>query len=287
MALRRRQPVDVVHHSDQGVQYTSLAFSRRLREAGVAPSMGSRGDAYDNALAESFWSTLDRELLYGKVFLTRAAARMALFDYIEGWFNSHRRHSSLACFRRPNSSAAGALNWPKRELRSPSPRVSTKAGQAQTRDRLRLGGLPERRIGPTEFLIGGRSVRPRPASKRSRTWSPGGRSDCDVADPGTRSLSRRRMPLLPRSRLSQNAVEPMAWWRCEGRRRPGHRRDHRSPRSSPDRDCGVAYGHFESMPSPAERVCPLGLLWATPNRNIGQIPPHSQTPEQIKEPLLA
>ena len=95
MALRRRQPVDVVHHSDQGVQYTSLAFSRRLREAGVAPSMGSRGDAYDNALAESFWSTLDRELLWGKVFLTRAAARMALFDYIEGWFNSHRRHSSL------------------------------------------------------------------------------------------------------------------------------------------------------------------------------------------------
>ena len=74
---------------------TSLAFSRRLREAGVAPSMGSRGDAYDNALAESFWSTLDRELLYGKVFLTRAAARMALFEYIEGWFNSHRRHSSL------------------------------------------------------------------------------------------------------------------------------------------------------------------------------------------------
>jgi len=95
MALRRRQPVDVVHHSDQGVQYTSLAFSRRLREAGIAPSMGSRGDAYDNALAESFWSTLDRELLWGKVFLTRAAARMAVFEYIEGWFNNQRRHSSL------------------------------------------------------------------------------------------------------------------------------------------------------------------------------------------------
>jgi putative transposase len=94
MALRRRQPVDVAN-SDQGVQYTSLAFSRRLGEAGVAPSMGSPGDACDNALAESFWSTLDRELLWGKVFLTRAAARMALFDYIEGWFNSHRRHSSL------------------------------------------------------------------------------------------------------------------------------------------------------------------------------------------------
>lgn len=96
MALRRRQPsAGLVHHSDQGVQYTSLSFSRRLREAGVARSMGSRGDAYDNALAESFWSTLDRELLHGKLFLTRAAARMALFDYIEGWFNNQRRHSSL------------------------------------------------------------------------------------------------------------------------------------------------------------------------------------------------
>ena len=63
MAVRRCRPeLPVIHHSDQGTQYPSLAFSRRLREAGIAPSMGSRGDAYDNALAESFWSTLDREL---------------------------------------------------------------------------------------------------------------------------------------------------------------------------------------------------------------------------------
>jgi putative transposase len=96
MAVRRRRPeLPVIHHSDQGTQYTSLAFSRRLREAGIAPSMGSRGDAYDNALAESFWSTLDRELLAGVVFIDRNAARMAIFEYIEGWFNQHRRHSSL------------------------------------------------------------------------------------------------------------------------------------------------------------------------------------------------
>lgn len=57
--------------------------------------MGSRGDAYDNALAESLWSTRDRELLYGTVFLSRAAARMAIFEYVEGWYNTHRRHSSL------------------------------------------------------------------------------------------------------------------------------------------------------------------------------------------------
>ena len=96
MAIWRRKPeAPVVHHSDQGTQYTSLTFSRRLREAGIAPSMGSRGDAYDNALAESFWSTVDRELLADKVFLSRDVARMEVFQYLEGWFNPWRRHSSL------------------------------------------------------------------------------------------------------------------------------------------------------------------------------------------------
>jgi putative transposase len=93
--LRRRPRGPVIHHSDQGTQYTSLAFGRRLREAGILPSMGSRGDALDNALAESFWSTLDRELLDDTVFINRASARLAVFNYIESWFNPWRRHSSL------------------------------------------------------------------------------------------------------------------------------------------------------------------------------------------------
>ena len=93
--LRRRPKGPVIHHSDQGTQYTSLAFGRRLREAGVLPSMGSRGDAYDNALAESFWSTLERELLDDTVFINRAAARLVVFNYIESWFNPWRRHSSI------------------------------------------------------------------------------------------------------------------------------------------------------------------------------------------------
>lgn len=93
--LRRRPKGPVMRHSDQGTQYTSLAFGRRLREAGVLPSMGSRGDAYDNALAESFWSTLERELLDDTVFINRAAARLAVFNYIESWFNPWRRHSSI------------------------------------------------------------------------------------------------------------------------------------------------------------------------------------------------
>jgi putative transposase len=96
MAVWNRRPVgEVVHHSDRGAQYTSLAFSRRCREAGVAPSMGSVGDAYDNALAEAFFATLETELLMRHTFATRQAARLALFDFIEGFYNSHRRHSAL------------------------------------------------------------------------------------------------------------------------------------------------------------------------------------------------
>jgi len=95
MALWQRRPAGGVHHSDQGSQYTSLAFGRRLREAGMTASMGSRGDCFDTAMAESFFATLECELLARQRFPTRNAARMALFDYIEGFYNTHRRHSAL------------------------------------------------------------------------------------------------------------------------------------------------------------------------------------------------
>ncbi len=96
MAVWNRRPaIGVVHHSDRGAQYTSLKFSRRCKDAGVAPSMGSIGDAYDNALAESFFASLETELLMRHTFATRNAARLALFDFIEGFYNSHRRHSAL------------------------------------------------------------------------------------------------------------------------------------------------------------------------------------------------
>ena len=95
MALAQRRPTDVIHHSDQGCQYTSFAFGRRCRDAGVRPSMGSVGDAYDNALCESFFATLECELLDRQRFPTQAGARLALFDFIEGWYNPRRRHSAL------------------------------------------------------------------------------------------------------------------------------------------------------------------------------------------------
>jgi putative transposase len=95
MALATRRPNAVIHHSDQGSQYTSLEFGQRCREAGVRPSMGSVGDAYDNAMCESFFATLECELLARRRFKTQAEARMALFEFIEGFYNRRRRHSSI------------------------------------------------------------------------------------------------------------------------------------------------------------------------------------------------
>src|SRR5262249_31624093 len=95
MAVVQRQPTAVIHHSDQGGQYTAVAFGSRCRETGVRPSMGSGGDAYDNALCESFFATLECELLDRHRFETQAHARLAAFDVIEGWYNPRRRHSAL------------------------------------------------------------------------------------------------------------------------------------------------------------------------------------------------
>jgi len=95
MALWQRRPQEVIHHSDQGTQYTSIAFGQRCREAGVRPSMGSVGDCFDNALCESFFATLECELLDRRRFRTPAEARRAVFDFLEGWYNPHRRHSAL------------------------------------------------------------------------------------------------------------------------------------------------------------------------------------------------
>jgi putative transposase len=96
MAIARRKPAPgFVHHSDSGVQYTSLSFGKRLEDEGLIPSMGRVGSAYDNALAESFVATLKTELLYRSSWPTRQVARTAIFEYIEGFYNTRRRHSAL------------------------------------------------------------------------------------------------------------------------------------------------------------------------------------------------
>jgi putative transposase len=95
MAILQRRPTAVIHHSDQGCQYTALDFGRRCRAAHVRPSMGSVGDCYDNAMCESFFATKECELLDRVTLRTPGEARTAVFDFIEGWYNPRRRHSSL------------------------------------------------------------------------------------------------------------------------------------------------------------------------------------------------
>ncbi len=96
MAVTGRHPgSDLVHHSDHGSQYTSLAFGQRLRESGIAASMGSVGDCYDNALAESVFATLETELIDRSDWASPAEAKAAAFEYLEVFYNRIRRHSSL------------------------------------------------------------------------------------------------------------------------------------------------------------------------------------------------
>lgn len=96
MALARRRPAPgLVHHSDQGAQYVALLFGERCRSAGIRLSMGSKGDAYDNAVAESFFASLKKDLVRRASFRTRAEARTAIFDYVEAFYNPVRLHSTL------------------------------------------------------------------------------------------------------------------------------------------------------------------------------------------------
>jgi transposase InsO family protein len=123
MALTMRRPRGVIHHSDQGSQYTSIEFGNRCREAGVRPSMGSVGDCYDNAMAESFFATLECELLDRSRFKTHSDARNAVFDFIEGFYNPQRRHSSLGyaspmAFERQHLARAASPGANRQEGRS-------------------------------------------------------------------------------------------------------------------------------------------------------------------------
>lgn len=123
MAAWRRKAAGVIHHSDQGSQYTSVSFGRRCEAMGVRPSMGSVGDAYDNAMAEAFFASLECELLDRRSFRTHAEARMAIFHYIEGWYNPRRRHSGLdyespVSYERRHSEAAVSSSGSPLSLRS-------------------------------------------------------------------------------------------------------------------------------------------------------------------------
>lgn len=156
MALGQRHPCGVIHHSDQGTQYTSLAFGLRCREAGVRPSMGSVGDCFDNALCESFFATLECELLDRRRFKTPTEARQGVFEFLESWYNPRRRHSALGYLspaefeRRHQAAEAGALDRPNPPVENtpsspgpPSPRPASCRVMEGCRPTLPPGTLPQ------------------------------------------------------------------------------------------------------------------------------------------------
>jgi len=95
MVSEQRNSKETIHHSDRGSQYTALAFGQRCKDAGVRPSMGSVGDCFDNAMCESFFATLECELIERESFADRSEARRAVFDFVEGFYTPHRLHSAL------------------------------------------------------------------------------------------------------------------------------------------------------------------------------------------------
>lgn len=95
MAIEQRQPRGTLVHSDHGSQFTSWAFSQRVRSAGLAHSLGTIGDAFDNAMVESFWARMQTELLNTRKWRTRLELSTAIFDWIEAFYNRVRRHSAL------------------------------------------------------------------------------------------------------------------------------------------------------------------------------------------------
>jgi putative transposase len=111
-AVQQRDASGVIHHSDQGSQYTSVAFGERCKALGVRPSMGTVGDAYDNAMAESFFATLECELINRRVWETKRQAKMDIFSWIESWYNPHRLHSSLGYQSPINFERMWAANKP-------------------------------------------------------------------------------------------------------------------------------------------------------------------------------
>jgi putative transposase len=119
MGLSRRRPgTGLIHHSDQGAQYVSLAFGQQARDAGIAVSMGSKGDCFDNAVAESFFATLKKELVYREgPWPTRNALTSAIFEWIEVFYNRERRHSTLG-YLSPEQYERESLNQKMKEEES-------------------------------------------------------------------------------------------------------------------------------------------------------------------------
>ena len=139
MATQRRERSDgLVIHSDRGVQFTSWAFSQRVRENGLAPSMGAVGSAYDNSMMESFWGRMQVELLNRHKWKTRIELATAIHDYIELWHNTRRRHSALGMLT--------PTEIEDRWFKSQEERLLPKTGPDQTAEETLAAGLSKTRV---------------------------------------------------------------------------------------------------------------------------------------------
>ena len=176
MALLQRRPEDVIHHSDQGTQYTSIAFGLRCKHMGVRPSMGSVGDCYDNALCESFFATLECELIERRRFSNRVEAKIAVFRFIESWYNPRRRHSALG-YESPVNFEASPRSGSMRNLRGQvalySPAARGKLSSPQRGGHtINLSVHPSTETGQLQSTLG-RFIRP-PSTARAASPSPRG-----------------------------------------------------------------------------------------------------------------
>ena len=146
MAIWNRHPAaGLVHHRDQGCQDSSLAFGRRLGEAGLVASMGSVGDCYDNAVTESLFATLECELLDRTHFATRTQARTAAFDYLEGCSNRIRRHSTLGYLSPPTTTGGTSPATLLPDL--PAPGCLPDRGNSKLSTMALRGRRPAQRLG--------------------------------------------------------------------------------------------------------------------------------------------
>ncbi len=213
MAVAQRRPAAIIHHSDRGCQYTSLAFGARCREWDVALSMGSVGDCFDNAMAESFFATLECELLDRTTLSTHAEARAAVFEFVEGWYNTRRRHSAgLRLAARVRTSAGGR---PRGRLSGAHESVGARVAGADSRRHRRSSGNTRRKRWPTDarlaFGFASRIAAARPAgSSRKRTRA------CWAAELLSAPLVAKTVAALP----DCAAYSHGALWKCPACGRP-------------------------------------------------------------------
>ena len=170
MAVTTRQAKGVIHHSDLGSQYTSIEFGKRCRQLGLQISMGTVGDAYDNAMAESFFATLECELIDRRVWETQTEARLAVFAWIEGWYNPRRLHSGLGYM--------SPINFERKHKTPKSPPSQPPSPQ---------DGLPTACFAPVDKTPLGLIDSPSPCPQASAVDKPAP----FIINPGSGSQSRR------------------------------------------------------------------------------------------------